>query len=73
MKDLAYSLQKVNEKSNTEKKNGTKRLVAGHFDPAVLKQIHIIAATEDTKIQTLLTSSATPKNGSANTPFSDPQ
>ena len=54
MNKLAKSLKQVNAIANTEKKNGTKRLVGGHFDPEVLKQIRIIAATEDTKIQTLL-------------------
>ena len=54
MQNLADSLKKVNQKTNAEKKNGTKRLVGGHFNPDVLKQIRMIAAAEDTKIHLIL-------------------
>jgi hypothetical protein len=31
-----------------------KRLIAGHFDPKVAKQLRLLAAEEDTSIQALL-------------------
>lgn len=42
-----------NLKSQRPSRQGTK-LVAGHFDPKVARQLRIIAAEEDTTVQALL-------------------
>lgn len=51
--NLKESLEKV-QKQKTPKKT-ERRLVGGHFTPEVQQQIRVIAATQDTTIQALLT------------------
>ena len=51
--NLKESLQKV-QKQKTPKKT-EKRLIGGHFAPEVQQQVRVIAAKQDTTIQSLLT------------------
>ena len=53
MNDLKQTLTKVQEQKPSTKP--AKRLVGGHFSPEVAKQVRIIAASQDTTIQALLT------------------
>ena len=52
MNDLKQSLKKVQEKSVSPASE--KRLVGGHFSPAVQQQVRIIAASQDATIQSVL-------------------
>lgn len=51
--NLKQTLQKVQKEKNANKSD--KRLIGGHFTPEVQQQIRVIAATQDTTIQALLT------------------
>ena len=51
--NLKQTLQKVQKEKTPNKSD--KRLVGGHFTPEVQQQIRVIAATQDTTIQALLT------------------
>lgn len=51
--NLKQTLEKVQEQE-TPKKTG-KRLIGGHFAPAVQQQVRVIAAEQDKTIQALLT------------------
>lgn len=53
MNALKDTLTKLQEKQKTHKPS--KRLIGGHFSPAVQKQVRLIAVSEDTTIQALLT------------------
>jgi hypothetical protein len=52
-KPASVSPEKSRPKNERPSRSGTK-LVAGHFDPKVARQIRIIAAEEDTTVQALL-------------------
>lgn len=51
--NLTETLQKVQQKETSTKSE--KRLIGGHFAPEVQQQVRIIAASQDTTIQALLT------------------
>ena len=52
-KNLKQTLQKVQKEKTANKSD--KRLIGGHFTPEVQQQVRVIAATQDTTIQALLT------------------
>ena len=51
--NLKESLQKVQKQKGDKKTE--KRLIGGHFAPEVQQQVRVIAAKQDTTIQSLLT------------------
>lgn len=51
--NLTQTLKKVQKEENSTKSE--KRLIGGHFSPEVQQQVRIMAASQDTTIQALLT------------------
>ena len=53
LKQTLETLQNVRKEKTANKAD--KRLIGGHFTPEVQQQVRVIAATQDTTIQALLT------------------
>ena len=53
MNNLKQTLTQVQEKEKP--RPSKKRLIGGHFSPQVQQQVRMLAASEDTTIQALLT------------------
>lgn len=51
--NLTQTLKKVQKEETSTKSE--KRLIGGHFSPEVQQQVRIMAASQDTTIQALLT------------------
>lgn len=51
--DASFASEDKTQRRRRRDRTGT-RLIAGHFDPAVARQLRMLAAEEDTTIQALL-------------------